>query len=544
MIFGPFSLLITDHFHNCGKPEKSKHDRYKLKKDSFPFRQKPISLLPMIDSKLKVLIVDDDPRFLEVMKSSLESKNCLVQCATEEKKALSLLSNDIFHAVFIDCVLASGEGTKLIQDIKSAIGSSVEIIMMSGIVSEKSLSSYIDLGVCDFLSKPISDKEIEKNLNKIREKYIYGHKQNILTKLFKSNNSEIQNLKFLISLKKAKDYEFFLYLNSALSSKESLIIEFKFNNMSHKIMCDKQTIINYECDSSKIFLNRLLSKNLISAQEIGQLKGHSQEECINILLEKCILSSGQILDIKYDMLIETLKEICPGIDISLNVNLVSSHNFSFLLFNKDEYADLIFLFLKQKFNNQLFSLFDENTMNKSLIFKDRSLNYLPEIEGFIEDLKSGMKLKGIYNKYMNDKNSFCSYLFYVLLKGNVYLSEDTTNLKYYRFYERYQSLYKFINKIKKPEHLFLHLSGLPKTSEIETIKIKEAYLHFIKCNHPDSIPFDLPKDLSDLINKILGKVKLCYDLCCDPALKIQERQKMKQKNVEKEILLTEKKKNL
>ena len=441
----------------------------------------------METTQLKVLLVDDDQRFLEVMKRSLEDKNCLVKCASNQNTALSLLVNEIFHVAFIDCVLNAGDGTALIRKTKQMIGSSVEIIMMSGIVPEKSLSRYIDLGVCNFLSKPISDKEVEINLNQIREKYIYGKKGNILLKLFSKNNSDIQNLKFLISLKRAKDCEFFFYLGNALSSNESLSLQFQFNNKRHKIICDKRAIVNYECDSSEMFLNKLLSNDFITHQEIIQLKGQSQEECVSFLLKNCVLSSGQISDIKYDMLIEALKEIKPGIEISLNVNLASLDKESFLLLNQNEYSDLIFLFLKQKFSNQLFSLFDKSIMERHLIFKDNFLKYSPEIKNLLTDLRSGMKLKGVYNKYSNDKNFFYSSLIYILLKGSVYLSESKESIKYNHFFERYQSLERFINKIKKPKQLFLNLCALPEASSIAPNEIKSAYLNFIKHNHPGLI---------------------------------------------------------
>ena len=45
-----------------------------------------------------------------------------------------------------------------------------------------------------------------------------------------------------------------------------------------------------------------------------------------------------------------------------------------------------------------------------------------------------------------------------------------------------------------------------------------------------------------MINKVLSQMKHFYDICCDPTLKMQEDKKMKQKNVEREIILTEKKK--
>ena len=494
----------------------------------------------MVTNKIKVLIVDDNPIFVGLMTKNLESKNCLVKSTSDQHTALSLLLNEIFHIVFIDCILHSGQGTDLTQMIRSSLGHSVEIIMMSGVVAEKSLSNYIDTGTCDFLSKPISDKELEENLNKVKDKIVYGSDQNILTKLFVKNDSDhLQKLKLLVSLSKAKDYEFFLYLNSLLSSKESLNVKFYLNNKKHTIYCNNGGIVNYESEISEDFLNKLLSKKLINNQEASQLRGQSQKNCVNSLLKYCILSSVQILDAKYDLLIEALKEIVPGMEVSFTVNLTVPEKDSFLLLNHSEYANLIFFFLKQKFNNHLFPLFNEEVMKKSLTFEGNVSHCLPEAEIFLSDLKSGMKLKGIYNKYTNDKSSFCIYLLYILLKGNVYFSESSMNIKYYYLYERYQSLYKFIEKINKSQKIFLYFSGLPS---INVYTAKNAYLNFIKHNHPDKFAFDLPKDLLNLIDKVLLKMKYFYDFISDPNVRTSEEKKKKQVAIKEEILFTEKKK--
>ncbi|MCZ0932364.1 MAG: response regulator [Oligoflexia bacterium] len=493
--------------------------------------------------KLRVLVVDDDPRFLDVMRSSLESKKCDVTCVSDGQIALSLLIKQIFHVVFIDCVLHSCKGTEIVQEIRKLLGHSVQIIMMSGVIPEKSLSSYIDVGICDFLSKPISDKEIEANLRKIKEKYIYGTQNNLLVRLFSSSIPALQTLKFLISLEKVKDYEFFFYLSCALSSKESFDLKFRFNDKKHEILLNKGNIIDYKCNDSNIFIQRLLSKNFINTAESTQLRGLSQEDIVNFLITNCILSLGQLFDLKYDLLIETLKEITSGVKISVDFNLRSlSSEKNFVLLERSEYADIVFLFLKQKFNNQLFSLFEEDIMNKHLVFKDECVSYLPEIESFIADLKSGIKLKGIYDKYIGDKNLFCFYIIYILLKGNVYLSESNVNVKHQYLYERYKKLYNFIKKAKTVKEVFMKLSGAGDNKALNPAEVKLIFNDFLQHNHPDKIGYDLPSSFLNIVNKTITTLKNKYERENDPNFMLAMEEKRKKDQIEQEILLNEKKK--
>ena len=493
--------------------------------------------------KLKVLVVDDDPKFLDVMKRSLEGKGCEVTCVSDGEVALSLLIKQIFHVAFIDCILQSQKGTELVQEIRELLGNSVQIIMMSGVIPEKSLSRYIDVGICDFLSKPISDKEIEANLRKIKEKYIYGNKTNLLSKIFSQNISPLQTLKFLISLEKAKDYEFFFYLSGALASKEPISLTFRFNDKEHELLLNKGNIIDYRNSDSNVFIKRLISKKFINSTEAIQLRGLKQENIVDFLITNCILSSGQLFDLQYDLLVETLKEITSGVEISIEFNLrpLRSEK-NFILLEQGEYADIVFLFLKQKFNNQLFFLFDEDLMEKHLIFKGEQTSYFPEIESFLADLKSGLKLKGIYDKYIGDKNLFCFYIIYILLKGNVYLSEGSVSVKHQYLYERYKRLYSFISKAKTAKEIFTKMLGAPDGRQINQTEIKLALNDFLQHNHPDKISYNLPSSFAELVSKAITTLRNKYEIENDPNHILEMEKKRKKNQVEQEILLTEKKK--
>ena len=466
-----------------------------------------------------------------------------VTCVSDGQVALSLLLNQVFHVVFIDCILHSLKGTELVQEIRELLGSSVQVIMMSGVIPEKSLSSYIDVGICDFLSKPISDKEIEANLKKIKEKYIYGTQNNTLVKLFSSSVPLLQLVKSLISLKKVKDYEFFFYLSNALSSKESFSFKFKFNNKEHEILLNKGNIIDYTNNNTTLFITRLIDKGYIDKSEASQLKGLTQSAMVDFLITNCILSSGQLFDLKYDFLIETLKDINLGMEISVKFDLYSNPaSNNFILLDQSEYADIVFLFLKQKFNNQLFSLFDDDIMEKHLIFKDKDFTYMPEMESFIRDLRTGIKLKGIYNKYIGDKNLFCFYIIYILLKGNVYLSEGNVSFKHQYLHERYKKLYEFIKKTKTVKEVFNKLSGSLANQQLNQQETKTVLNTFLQHNHPDRIGFEIADSFLDLVNKTITTLRNRFETENDPNYLRELEDKKKREQIEKEILLKEKKK--
>ena len=491
-----------------------------------------------MNDQIRVLIVDDNPQFLEIIKPIFESKNCLVEYTPDKQQALSLLIKKIFHIVFIDCVLQSGQGTELIHSIKDMLGDSIEIVMISGVVPGDTLSRYIEGGDCEFLSKPISHKQLEKKIKAIKEKIIYGKKQNILTKLFSPPSNSIQRLKFLVSLNKLKDYEFFLYISSALSSKESLSLTFTFDTRKHKIAINKGSIVDYESEHPEHFLNKLLSLNLITLSEKAQHLHTTQKDCINSLLNQCLLSSAQIIETKCDMLVEALKKISPGMDVSFTTHLISADKNSSPLIDQNEYASVLYPFFKKNFKNHHFPVFDEDVMKQKLVFQgDTTENNIPQdIQDLIRDLQSGATLTSFYNKHA-DNSTFYIFLLYVFLRGNVYFSASHLNTNHH-LYERFRNLDRFIQKTPSKK-LFSIIAGTPV---FDPTKIKSIYLSFLQYNHPDKLSLNMPEDFMNLITGINKKMQYLGQRFTDKHIINQEEQVKKQESLEQEILVAEKKK--
>ena len=494
--------------------------------------------------KLKTLVVDDNLAFLESMKKTLESKNCEVVCLTDAHKALHHLISEHYHVVFLDCVLKDESGMQLGSRIRDILGDSVQIVMMSGIVSSKSLSSYIDLGF-NFLSKPISDSEIEIIIRTMKEKYaFYGKYNNILIKLFQKNTSSVETLRFFSSLKKARHYEFFLYVGAALSSRESLKLTFTLNNRTQKIFLDEGDFIDYKFGNPKVYIEKLLSNNLIEPETAFKLKNKTEDECTEYLISSLSVSPDQILNVKYDRIIETFKSIHPAMEVSLNFQMAPKKEPSYSILSQSEYADIILLLLKQKFNSQMFSLFDKNLMERNFIFntKLKKNDYLPELTSIIKELKSEIKLEALYKTYIKDKNTFCFYIFYILLKGGVFISskkEDQSSYEY--LYERYHNLEKFIKQTAKKD-VFQIISGL-YGQPLNAQKKKKIYINFVKYNHLDKMSgYNLSKEIREQINKTLVAFRNVYEEETNVTVKKNLQEKEKREILKGKMLLNEKQK--
>lgn len=492
--------------------------------------------------KLKVLIVDDDPRFLEVFKKTLENKSCEVKTASDDLTALNYLINEPYHVVFLDCVLHKMNGMELYSKIKEILGDSVQVVMISGIVSSKSLSSYVDLGVFDFLSKPISESEIDIILRKIKERLLYGKQNNLLIKLFQNNISQVVSLKNLIFLKQASSYEFFLYLSKALSTKDSLKLNLTLNNQKWEIILNNGCVVDCFYKDSLLFSERLLSNGLIQSEEAMVVKNKTEEEGVEYLTSNFILSPDQILSFKYDLCIEILKSIHPGSQIALEFQIIPSKKEAFVVLTQNEYADIVFQCLRQKFNNEVFPLFDKNLMKRKLIVDETKKSaYSQELEPIIQDLKSEVKIKDLYDKHNLDKNTFCFYILYILLKGEVCIS-DEGELNHNYFYERYKKLEKFLSMADRAQ-LFRMIGGRDSSESLSNEDKKTIYNNFLKKNHIDRFfAGGLSNNVLKQVNQVVRIFRKVYEEEVNPDLKKNLQNQKKQEELQTAMLMAENKK--
>jgi len=106
----------------------------------------------------KVLVVDDEIKILEVVKSFLESKGFIVFTAENGRQALNIFEKEAIEFVLLDLMLPdiSGEDICMILRKKSR----VPIIMLTAKADEEDMLKGLGIGADDYITKPFSLKEL------------------------------------------------------------------------------------------------------------------------------------------------------------------------------------------------------------------------------------------------------------------------------------------------------------------------------------------------------------------------------------------------
>jgi len=103
--------------------------------------------------KMKMMLVDDEERFLSTTKKLLTKKGYDVFIATSGAEALEKLRTQNIHVVILDVKMPGMDGIETLKAIKRTFPM-VEVIMLTGHATVESAVEGLHSGATDYLTKP------------------------------------------------------------------------------------------------------------------------------------------------------------------------------------------------------------------------------------------------------------------------------------------------------------------------------------------------------------------------------------------------------
>jgi DNA-binding NtrC family response regulator len=112
--------------------------------------------------RMKIMLVDDEERFLATTQKLLTRKGIDVVTAASGAEALDLLNHQDIHVVILDVKMPGMNGNETLREIKTGFPL-VEVIMLTGHATVESAIDGLKAGATDYLMKPTGiDELIEK----------------------------------------------------------------------------------------------------------------------------------------------------------------------------------------------------------------------------------------------------------------------------------------------------------------------------------------------------------------------------------------------
>jgi len=111
------------------------------------------------NSKLSILVVDDDENIRMVLRQSLEKEGYHVSSANSAEEALNTLQRSFFHVVITDIMMGEMNGVELLLQIKE-INSLMQIYVMTSHGTLPHVIQCMQGGAYDFFEKPLKIEDI------------------------------------------------------------------------------------------------------------------------------------------------------------------------------------------------------------------------------------------------------------------------------------------------------------------------------------------------------------------------------------------------
>ena len=102
---------------------------------------------------VKVLIIDDEKDFLEIMAERMKARGMEVSTATSAENALKMVLKESFDAVIMDFLMPEMDGFKALKLFKET-RPDLQIILLTADVREEERIAAIKLGAMDVIEKP------------------------------------------------------------------------------------------------------------------------------------------------------------------------------------------------------------------------------------------------------------------------------------------------------------------------------------------------------------------------------------------------------
>ena len=121
--------------------------------------------------KLTVLVIDDDPVILELLRVNFEIEGFDVICATDGEEGLRRAQADHPDVVISDIMMPRRDGLQVLSDLKGDPDTEdLPVILLSAKAQKSEVQHGLDMGADDYITKPFDPLELIDRLNAVMTK--------------------------------------------------------------------------------------------------------------------------------------------------------------------------------------------------------------------------------------------------------------------------------------------------------------------------------------------------------------------------------------
>lgn len=117
-------------------------------------------------NRIKVLFVDDEIAFVDVIAKRMSKRNMDVTRTYSGTEALQALRKEDFDIAILDLKMEDMDGIEVLKIFKK-MDPKLDVIMLTGHGSEQAARDGIKFGAIDYLTKPCDLEELIRKINEV-----------------------------------------------------------------------------------------------------------------------------------------------------------------------------------------------------------------------------------------------------------------------------------------------------------------------------------------------------------------------------------------
>jgi len=137
---------------------------------------------------VRILLVDDEPLYLRLLKVNLESEGYEIVSARNGEEALELLAQEIPDLIIMDVMMPKLDGIATCNRIRQF--SNVPIILLTALGDEQNKVNGLNIGADDYVVKPFSATELVARVRAVLRR-TEGQKDTNESRIFVHGNLKI-----------------------------------------------------------------------------------------------------------------------------------------------------------------------------------------------------------------------------------------------------------------------------------------------------------------------------------------------------------------
>ncbi|MBF0242421.1 MAG: response regulator [Desulfamplus sp.] len=115
----------------------------------------------------KILLIDDETEFLEIMSERMQNRGIDVTTVASPKEALKKVKEESYDAILVDLMMPEMDGLQTLKALKE-INPDVQIIMLTGHATVEKGIEAMKLGAMDLLEKPADLNSLSEKIHKAK----------------------------------------------------------------------------------------------------------------------------------------------------------------------------------------------------------------------------------------------------------------------------------------------------------------------------------------------------------------------------------------